>query len=221
MVSLLFYELLAADDCWTVRSHVTSLVGSTPNSMPPGSKSSISPSYWTNDEAFSKLPVLPNWTAGCVAAHTLGVYHRSPLNLEEIEREGISVIVEYPPKGYRRRPLHSFARHWLALGLFGYVFRRYRAGKPLRAEAKAPRPTSEKRRCPKYGGNQQGRPRVTPGHSGVSAGYELRYNHHGAPLRQAANPPRLGRYGWRAPRGQHRASPPEVQERRARPQRDA
>jgi len=29
-------------------------------SMPPGSKSSNSPSYCTNDEPFWKLPVLPN-----------------------------------------------------------------------------------------------------------------------------------------------------------------
>jgi hypothetical protein len=54
------YVELAAEDCWTVLGHPTELLPPKPTPIPPGSKSSISPSYWTNDEPLSKLPVLPN-----------------------------------------------------------------------------------------------------------------------------------------------------------------
>ncbi len=56
---------LAADDCWTVDSHATSISGSTANSMPPGSKSLPSGlAYCRNEGALLKLPVLPNCRTG-------------------------------------------------------------------------------------------------------------------------------------------------------------
>src|SRR5215210_7950451 len=76
----------------------------------------------------------------------------------------------------------------------------------------------KRRRYTKHGGYQE-RHRATPDNGGVGSGGQLRGDHNGATQRQAAEPLHLGWYRWRTSRGQHRSTPSEVQERRARPQR--
>ncbi|CAA9455760.1 MAG: Putative oxidoreductase, partial [uncultured Rubrobacteraceae bacterium] len=70
------------------------------------------------------------------------------------------------------------------------------------------------------GGDQQGRPRASPGHGRDGTGTQLRAHHHDLPLRSFPDSSRLGPLRRRAPRGQHRDPPAQVQERPARPEGD-